>query len=228
MIRMEAYARMKKEKIYPESGIELSPFISRHYDRILAMGSMGHYPRAIRRAIEDMDVRPKDRILDLGCGTGFNTGLLSEYLSPEGAILGLDISEEMAVQFQKRFQDDPRISYLDQRIDVPFQLERKFDKVFISFVIHGFPHEIRKVVIRNALDHLKKGGSFFILDWAEFDMHSMPPLHRAIFKKVECKYAFDYIERDWKSILKEQGFVDFREHFYLRNYMRLLEAIKAS
>lgn len=218
---------MKKEKIYPESGVELSPFISRHYDRILAMGSMGHYPRAIRRAIRDMDIQPEDRIMDLGCGTGFNTGLLSEYLSSEGSIQGLDISEEMARQFQKRFQGDPRISFLNQRIDLPFQLDRKFNKVFISFVIHGFPHEVRQVVIQNALDHLEEGGSFFILDWAEFDMNSMPPLHRAIFKKVECIYAFDFIERDWKSILRDKGFMDFREHFYLRNYMRLLEAVKS-
>ncbi len=206
----------------------MSPFISRHYDRILAMGSMGHYPRAIQRAIRDMDVQSEDRILDLGCGTGFNTQLLSEYLSTEGRILGLDISDEMAGQFQKRFQEDPRISFLNQRIDVPFQLGRKFNKVFISFVIHGFPHEVRRVVIQNALDHLEEGGSFFILDWAEFDMQSMPSLHRFIFKKVECTYAFDFIERDWLSILREAGFGDFREHFYLRNYVRLLEAITTS
>jgi demethylmenaquinone methyltransferase/2-methoxy-6-polyprenyl-1,4-benzoquinol methylase len=100
-----------------------------------------------------------------------------------------------------------------------------FDKVFIAFVIHGFPHEVRQVVIENAKRHLKAGGSFFILDWSEFDLASMPPLHRFVFKTVECKYAFDYIERDWKSILAEQGFGDFSEHFYLRRYMRLLEGI---
>ena len=216
-----------KEKIYPESGVELSPFISRHYDRILSMGSMGHYPRAIKKAIQDMEVQPEDQILDLGCGTGYNSEQLSEYLSPGGSILGLDISEEMAGQFQKRFQEDPRMKFLNQRIDVPFQLDRKFNKVFISFVIHGFPHEVRQVVIQNALDHLAESGSFFILDWAEFDLNSMPPLHRAIFKAVECTYAFDFIERDWKSLLKEKGFVDFREHFYLRKYMRLLEAFKS-
>ena len=215
-----------KEKIYPESGVELSPFISKHYDRILGFASLGRFHRRIGEAIRDMNIQPQDRILDLGCGTGYNAHLILKYLDAGGCLKGLDISEEMALQFQKRFQGDPRVSFADQRIDVPFQLDKRFNKVFISFVIHGFPHEVRHTVIDNALNHLEEGGSFFILDFAEFEMASMPPLHRAIFKTVECKYAFDFIERDWKSILKEKGFTDFSEHFYLRRYMRLLEAAR--
>jgi ubiquinone/menaquinone biosynthesis C-methylase UbiE len=215
-----------KEKIYPESGVELSPFISRHYDRILGFASLGRFHRRIGEAIQAMNIQPKDRILDLGCGTGYNTRLMLKSLDAGGFIQGLDISEDMALQFQKRFHGDPRVRFADQRIDIPFQLGEKFNKVFISFVIHGFPHEIRYTVIENAFNHLEEGGSFFILDFSEFEMASMPPLHRAIFKTVECKYAFDFIERDWKSILKEKGFTDFNEHFYLRRYMRLLEAVR--
>jgi len=214
---------MKKEKIYPESGVELSPFISRHYDRILAMASFGHYHRSVTMAIGAMQIQPEDQILDLGCGTGSNAELMAGYLRANGGILGLDISEEMRLQFQERFRHDDRVTFLDQRIDQPFHLDRTFDKVFISFVIHGFPHEVRQVVIENAKKHLKPGGTFQILDFSEFDLASMPFIHRYIFKTIECKYAFDFIERDWKSILAEHGFGDFREQFYLRHYMRLLE-----
>ena len=63
-----------------------------------------------------------------------------------------------------------------------------------------------------------------ILDFAEFSMEEMPPHHRFIFKTVECKYAFDYIERDWKSILGGFGFTGFSEKFYFRKYARLLMA----
>ena len=217
---------MKKERIYPDSGVELSPFISRHYDRILALASMGHYPKSIIRAIKDIQIQPDDHILDLGCGTGYNSSLMSPQLNNKGSIHGLDISDEMAQQFQSRFSEDERMTFHNQRIDLPFQLDKKFTKVFISFVIHGFPHDIRQVVIHNAYNHLEAGGAFYILDFAEFDMNAMPFHHRAIFKAVECKYAFDYIERDWKSILKEQGFKDFTEHFYLNKYMRLLKAVK--
>jgi uncharacterized protein YbjT (DUF2867 family) len=46
------------------------------------------------------------------------------------------------------------------------------------------------------------------------------------FKKIECKYAFDFIKRDWKEILKAYDFVTFHEHFYFKNYVRLLHAVK--
>ncbi|MEN8123173.1 MAG: hypothetical protein ABFS35_22740 [Bacteroidota bacterium] len=57
-------------------------------------------------------------------------------------------------------------------------------------------------------------------------MDKMPAHHRFIFKSIECKYAFDYIARDWKTILKDAGFGNFKESFYLKNYVRLLEAVK--
>lgn len=215
-----------KDKIYPESGIELSPFVSRHYDRLLAIVSMGYFHRFIEKAIRDMNTQAEDQILDMGCGTGLNAKLMLGYVKSSGGLLGMDISEEMALQFQKRFQDDERVLFVNQRIDQPFQLDRKFDKVFMSLVIHGFPQEVRQVIIQNALEHLKTGGSLFILDYSEFELDAMPVFHRAIFKAVECKYAFDFIERDWKSILKEHGFRDFKEHFYMKKYMRLLEAVK--
>ena len=73
---------------------------------------------------------------------------------------------------------------------------------------------------------LKPGGIFYILDFAEFDMDKMPFYHRFIFKKIECKYAFDFIEKDWKQILTENGFSDFKESFYMKKYARLLKAVK--
>ncbi len=213
-----------KQKLYPDSGIELNPFISKHYDGILAVASMGRFPRALKSAIGHMEIQPGDSILDLGCGTGYNSQQMAESLDSTGRVLGLDISEEMAGQFEKRFAGDHRLTFKNQRIDLPFSLDRKFTKVFISFVIHGFPHEVRQVIIQNARSHLLPGGSFFILDFAEFDMDLMPPLHRSIFKAVECKYAFDYIKRDWKSILRGYGFNQFHEYHFLRSYVRLLEA----
>jgi len=57
-------------------------------------------------------------------------------------------------------------------------------------------------------------------------MKKMPFHHRFIFKKIECKYAFDFIERDWKNILKEYGFNNFDENHYFKNYVRLLKAEK--
>ncbi len=216
-----------RQKIYPDSGVELTPFILKNYDKMMNLGSLGLYKRFINKAIEDMRIDPADQILDLGCGTGRNALLMSKYLGPEGSITGMDIAPEMEQQFLSKFDQDTRVNFINQRIDLPFESDKKYDKIFISFVIHGFPHPVRDVVIQNVLNYLKPGGAFCILDFAEFDMHAMPFHHRVVFKAIECKYAFDYIKRDWKEILQTSGFNAFEEHFYLKNYVRLLKAEKA-
>ncbi|MEA3449021.1 MAG: class I SAM-dependent methyltransferase [Bacteroidota bacterium] len=214
------------EKIYPDSGVELKEFVAKNYDKIMNTMSFGLYRGFIKKAIKQMDIQQGNSILDLGCGTGRNASLMAKYIGETGHITGLDISELMETQFIKKFKEQDNISFAKQRIDQLFDFNKQFDIVFISFVIHGFPHEIRSTVIQNAFTHLKPGGIFYILDFAEFDMAKMPFPHRLIFKKIECKYAFDYIERDWKAILKEAGFNNFHENFYLKNYVRLLKAVK--
>jgi len=214
------------DKIYAESKVELTPLIARHYDRIMNSISFGKYDRFIHQAVEDMGIQPGEQILDLGCGTGKNEALMAKYIGQKGRITGLDLSPVMQKQFMKRHEGDARINFIRRRVDIPFDLNQQFDRVVISFVIHGFPHEVRKQLITNAKKHLKPGGKLVILDFSEFSMDDMPAHHRFIFKTVECKYAFDYIERDWKSILKEFGFNHFSEHFYFRSYARLLMALK--
>ena len=211
------------EKIYPDSEVELTPFTSKHYDKLLNIVSLGFYGRFIRRAVAAMNINPGDNILDMGCGTGKNACLMYQYLK-NGKVTGLDLSEIMEMQFRKKCVEPFGAEFIRQRIDIPFDLNRKFDRVFISFVIHGFPHEIRSVVIQNACNHLKEDGAFHILDYAEFDLEAAPAYARIPFKKIECPYAFDFIEKDWKGILKDAGFKTFEEKFFMKGYVRLLTA----
>lgn len=216
------------EKIYQDSGVELKKFTASNYDTIMNIASFGMYKGFIKNAIKAVDVKPNDKVLDLGCGTGRNILLMNKFSNNNSSFTGLDISEDMEKQFLSNTEKYKNIKFINKRIDQPFELDQKFDKVFISFVIHGFPHEIRKIVIKNAYNNLKPGGTFNILDFAEFDMYKMPFHHRLVFKKIECKYAFDFIARDWKSILKGHGFNDFNETLYFKKYVRLLKAVKTN
>ena len=212
---------------YPESKVEVSGFIARHYDMLMDVISLGRYSSMIRKAIQSMDIRPADRILDLGAGTGRNAYLMTRYFSSRGELIGLDISKEMISQFKKNCAVFPNIKIINARIDQDLAYERYFDKVFISFVLHGFPQKARNQIIRNAFKALKKGGEFFILDYNEFSLNEIPFYLRVPFKLMECSYAFDFIEKDWKKILFLQGFNDFKEHPFFSSYVRLLKGVKA-
>jgi len=217
---------LKTNKIYPDSGVELTTLMAINYDNVMNIATLGFYRSFISRAIKAMGIQPGDKILDLGCGTGRNACIMATYLSNAGEITGMDISPIMEKQFIKKCAKYKNAKFIKQRIDLPFSLSEQFDKIFISFVIHGFPHKVRRAVIENIYTHLKPGGLFFMLDFAEFNMIEMPPLYRFIFKTVECKYAFDFIERDWKQILKNNNFADFEEFFFFKKYVRLLKAKK--
>jgi demethylmenaquinone methyltransferase/2-methoxy-6-polyprenyl-1,4-benzoquinol methylase len=211
-------------KLYKDSKVELTGVTATHYDFIMNLMSLGYYAHFIKKAVSLMRVQPGDKILDLGCGTGRNAYLMVSYLSEKGGLLGMDISDEMEKQFRSRFKEFTNVSFLKQRIDQPFEFTETFDKAFISFVIHGFPHEVREKTIQNVTDHLRPGGKFFILDYNEFALRDMPLYMRVPFKIMECPHAFDFIKRDWKKILKDLGFHRFREHLFFWNYARLLEA----
>ncbi len=214
------------QKIYPDSEVELTPLLASFYDQSLNILSLCFYGHFIQKAINAIPFDKDDSVLDLGCGTGKNACIIRKNLSKNAKITGLDISKEMEKQFINKCSEYNNVFFKNQRIDIDFDLQEKFDKVFISFVIHGFPHEIRQTVIKNAYNHLKPGGQFIILDYSEFDIDKIPSLHNKVFRLIECKYAFDYIKRDWKGLLREYGFSDFQEHFFFKKYVRLLIANK--
>ena len=213
-------------KIYPDSHVEIQGLSARYYDLTLNIATAGFYDKFIKSAIAEMNIQPDEHILDLGCGTGRNACLMLEYSGYAGHITGMDISEEMGNQFKRNCAAFNNVEYRNQRVDIPFTEEKPFDTVFMSFVLHGFPHEVRLKVLQNIFINLKPGGRFCLLDFSQFKLKDMPFQYRVLFKTFECKYAFDFVERDWKQILTEAGFGNFNEHFWFRKYVRLLTAEK--
>jgi demethylmenaquinone methyltransferase/2-methoxy-6-polyprenyl-1,4-benzoquinol methylase len=211
---------------YPDSKVEISGLVAKHYDTIMNIITFGKYLSLIQKAIFLMEINPDDKILDLGAGTGRNACLMMKYLSGNGELIGLDISEEMLAQFRKNCARFPKAKIMNKRIDQDLEFKEYFDQVFISFVLHGFPQNVREIIVRNAFKALKAGGSFFILDYGEFSMNKMPLYLRIPFRLIECKYAFDFIEMDCRQLLSEAGFKSFEEHFFFKNYIRLLKAIR--
>jgi len=211
---------------HPGSKVETKRFTARHYDAFMNIVSFGRYSSFMEKSIKLMGIKPEDRIIDFGAGTGRNARLMLKYLSSKGELMGIDISEVMISQFKKRCSHFSNVKIINRRIDEPLPFEDEFDKVFISFVLHGFPQSVREIIIDNAFKALKDGGEFIILDWNEFDLKAAPFYQRVFFQLIECPYAFDFIERDWKKILSKKGFTAFEEQLISAKFIRLLKARK--
>jgi len=207
-----------------ESHVEVRGFLAKHYDTLLDLVTVGFYKKFIKDVMSKMNLQPSDRILDMGAGTGRNDLLMLGYLE-EGEVIGLEIGEEMKKQFREKSYHHDNLKLRELRIekDLPFQDE--FDKVFISFALHGFKQEDRIKIIENANKALKKQGKFFVLDYNEFDLSQKPFYTMALFD-LECDLARDYIKRNWRKIWKERGFSVQNEHLYFMNLIRLLKLEK--
>ena len=215
-----------ENKLYPESSVEIRGKEAKYYGIIMNLMTGGLYNGFIKNVIKQMKIQPDDKILDLGAGNGYNACIMKNYLSGNGLIQGLDIGEDMINTFNKKCDKYNNINVLKQRIDEPFSFDYKFDKIFISFVLHGLPYESQLKVIENVYNNLDTEGSFFILDYNEFDIREIPFYKRKAFEFIECPMAFEYIKKDWKDILLNQGFVSFEEKTYFLNMVRLLKVQK--
>ena len=209
-----------------DSKVEVTGFEARYYDLLMNTITGGTYPFFIRNAIREMQIQQGDNILVFGAGTGRNMDLMDKYLSGKGRIIGLDVGPEMLEQAQRRFADHPYITIEKQRIEETLPYQGEFDKVFISFVLHGFIQEDRLKIIANAQSALRPGGEFIILDYNEFDLKQSPWPVRFVFK-MECPLATDFIGRDLQAVLRGQGFDEFRVCSHYLGYVRLLAARKA-
>ncbi|MFO7929671.1 MAG: class I SAM-dependent methyltransferase [Candidatus Humimicrobiaceae bacterium] len=211
---------------YPGSKVELRGAIAKYYDILLDTVTFGRYSHFIQKVISLLDIKREDKIIDLGAGTGRNACLMAKHISSKGELIGFEISEDMLANFNKNCSKFSNVKAIKKRIEKDLGYKAYFDKAFISFVLHGFPQEVRLKIIKNIFKALKNNGELFILDYNEFLLENMPIYARIPFKTIECTYAFDFIEKDWKKILAGEGFKNFSQHLFLKNYVRLLRAIK--
>jgi len=208
------------------SKVEIGPAGARYYDLFLNVLSLGQYSHFIKRIVDRMSINPGQSILDLGSGTGKNDCFMAEKVGSHGRILGLDISDEMISRARERCRGYSNVIFEKQRIELSLPYKEEFDKVFISFVLHGFEDDQKVGIIHNAYRALKPGGTFYILDYAEFDIDRMWFPLRWAFARWECQLAVEFLKLDIKEMLRSQGFTDFKEEFSLKGYLRLLKAVK--
>ena len=208
------------------SKVEIGPAEARFYDLLMDAISLGHYRHLIKRVVDKMAVQAGESVLDLGSGTGRNDCLIARKTGSEGRILGLDISRQMLTSSRKRCQPHPNVAFREQRIEMPLALEEEFDKVFISFVLHGFEDTGKLGIIENAYRALKPGGVFCIFDYNQFDLDRLWFPFRWAFVHGECQLASEFLRLDLKQMLLSQGFVSFEEELFAAGHLRLLMAAK--
>jgi len=85
--------------------------------------------------VNDLNLKPGDRVLDLGCGPGLWTSMIAERIKPNGYVIGVDLSEDLIKYAKKRIRKNPlkKIIKFQQGdfFNIPFD-DNSFDVVFFG------------------------------------------------------------------------------------------------
>lgn len=74
------------------------------------------------------------RVLDIGCGTGFNLGRLQRLQVPFESYVGVDFSDAMIAIARARYASEPRATFIARDLHTASDLANRFDVVLCTWV----------------------------------------------------------------------------------------------
>ena len=129
--------------------------------------SFGQLPAIRKRSIALAELKPGERVLDVGCGPGSLTIPAAKAVGKEGQVAGIDASPEMiGVAKGKAGKQGLEIDFRVAPIEaLPFE-DGEFDVVLSSLMLHHLPDEVKVQGLGQVLRVLKPGGRLIAIDIA--------------------------------------------------------------
>lgn len=172
--------------------------------------------------LDRLDVRPGDRVLEIGCGTARN--LLKLHRShPEAHLYGLDISAQMLTTARAKLarrglerQITLRQGQAEQLDPGDFGLGGPYDVVFFSYSLTMMP--AWREALGAALANLRSGRSLAIVDF--WDQGDLPGWFQTFLKASLARYHVHYRPEtlDHLRQLAAEGTIELEIESILRRY----------
>lgn len=155
--------------------------------------------------IEMAMIKPGDKVLDVGCGSGNLTLTAKIYAGPSGSVYGIDAAPEM-IEIAKKKAARLRLEAvfdvgLIENLAFPDAI---FDVVMSRLVIHHLPGDLKRRGFAEMFRVLKPGARLFL---ADFQPSTNPILAHIVSALVGHRMMQSNVEH-LPAMLKESGFVD--------------------
>jgi demethylmenaquinone methyltransferase/2-methoxy-6-polyprenyl-1,4-benzoquinol methylase len=191
------------------------------YDSIsrLAAIAVGGEGRFRRLALTGLDLPKNTKILDLCCGSGQVTEVLLEYSDD---VTGLDISP---LSLSRAKRNVPQAKYVEALAEeMPFD-DNEFDLVHTSAAMHEMNGEQLTQIFREVYRVLKPGGIFTLVDFHRPTNPLFMPGVAVFFWLFETDTAWQLLDTDIPSRLKEIGFgLDRNPQLYAGGSLQVIQA----
>ena len=163
-----------------------------------------HHSDITDQTIALMNIQPTDRILDLGCGTGWASRRLARMASA-GEVVGLDVADEMLHRAEEASSDFNNIRYVWGSAENIPALDSLFTKVLSVESFYYYADQ------NKALRELKRvmapGGQLFILINLYKDNHYSLRWVGELKVPVQALSQAEYI-----ALLEKHGFRNVEAH----------------
>jgi ubiquinone/menaquinone biosynthesis C-methylase UbiE len=139
------------------------------YDVLVSLAFLGRRREVYTRLAALAGIGPGDRVLDVGCGTGYLTGIVAPIVGARGHVTGVDASAPMIHYARRRAPGN--CSYIigeGQALDLP---DAGFDVAVSSVAVHHIPAADRPQAVGEMFRVLRPGGRLLI---AEFRLPANP------------------------------------------------------
>jgi ubiquinone/menaquinone biosynthesis C-methylase UbiE len=147
-----------------------------------------------------MDLRPGDRVLDLGCGSGWLCRRLSR-LVPEGRVVGIDIAPEMVRRAQAAGREYTNLNFMEGGADRIPCGDGSFSRIISVESAYYWPDPA--ACVREMFRVLGDGGSAWIL----INYYLENP-HSHQWGPIVNVPTHLFSTDEWMAFYREAGFVD--------------------
>lgn len=159
------------------------------------------------KVVSLLKLKPFERILDLGCGTG-SLLIIAKGKKPNVDMTGVDLDEKILKIAQKKISKKKlNIKLIKASAEkLPFP-DSSFDVVVSTLVFHHLPAEIKKEALKEVHRVLKKNGRFLLVDFGKFTGFSRILYCLLVVLNIpEAKTLRDNIEGKIPEFLKQADF----------------------
>ena len=155
--------------------------------------------------VEQTGVRPGERVLEIGCGTGSLLLLLARS-QPAAELVGLD-PDPAALKIARRKARRAGVSFqLDEGFaDALPYADASMDRVFSSFMFHHLSRDVKAKALREGRRVLVPGGHFHMVDFAGPGSSARGFIARRIHAD---RHLVDNDEERVLASIREAGLVD--------------------
>ena len=162
--------------------------------------------RARARLLDQADIKPSYRVLDIGCGTGSLAVLVKRRL-PSVEMFGLDPDAQALARARRKAEQAKVAVQFDQGFAgaLPYP-DESFDRVLASMMFHHLPGAEKTAMLREARRVLRPGGRVEMLDFAGPEATD-GPITRLLHSHQLLK---ENTERHVVSFFTNAGYADVR------------------